>query len=82
MTVPTNDTEGRSNSGGFTGGRTVTGATWVGVGGGGGRREGEKIGRSRVLDNSVSGSPHNGFPAVAGCPASAAMAPQRDARQQ
>src|SRR5262249_60971804 len=73
ITVPTNDTAGRSTSGGLTGGRTVTGATDVGVDGG--RREAEKIGRSRVLDSSVSGSFHNGFPAGAGGSAAAAMAP-------
>src|SRR5262249_3768977 len=40
----------------------------------GGRREAEKIGRSRVIDNSVTGSFHNGFPAGTGGSAAAATA--------
>jgi len=36
------------------------------VAGGGGRREGEKTGRSRVIDNCLSGSAQSGFPADGG----------------
>src|SRR5215831_12969568 len=68
--VPSNVIGGRSGS--FGGGaRTATGATKVGVAGGGGRREGEKIGRSRVIDNCLSGSAQSGFPAGGGLSAAA-----------
>src|SRR6266436_10020699 len=64
--VPSNVIEGRSGSAGFGGDRTATGATEVGVAGGGGRRESEKIGRSRVINNCLSGSAQSGFPADGG----------------
>src|SRR5215471_17740643 len=69
--VPSNVIVGRSGSTGFGGVRTATGATKVGVAGGGGRREGEKIGRSRVIDNCLSGSAQSGFPAGGGLSAAA-----------
>jgi hypothetical protein len=63
--VPTNASCGRSTRGGFGGGdgfATATGAT----AGGGGRREAEKIGRSRVFDNVASGIAHSGL-ALSAC---------------
>src|SRR5579871_1354320 len=62
MIVPSSDTVGFSGSADLTGCRTATGATRACAGGGGGRRDGEKIGRSRVIDNCLSGSAHSGFP--------------------
>ena len=59
-TVPTN------TSGGFSGSAGLAGSTGLAMTGGaatiGGRREGEKIGRSRVIDNLDSGMAKTGLP--------------------
>jgi hypothetical protein len=36
------------------------------TGGGGGRRDGEKMGRSRVAEKEVNGKDHSGLPPIAG----------------
>src|SRR6516225_3641240 len=57
---------------GSCGGSTGTeAATSVGAGG---RREGEKMGRSRVADNELSGIPQRGFPVCGRFGVSAARA--------
>src|SRR6516225_11473776 len=58
--VPTSDSCGRSTRGGIGGGGSF--ATGIATtAGGGGRRDGEKIGRSRVPDRLVSGISHSGL---------------------
>src|SRR5580704_17714993 len=88
--VPTSESCGRSGGfGACTGTATTTAAGATAVGGG--RREAEKIGRSRVADSCLRGIPHNGLafgccPACAtsgccageGCGPSAAAAPISD----
>jgi hypothetical protein len=63
--VPSSANDGCSGGGG--GGGAATGGTngRLATIGGGGRREGEKIGRSRVLANCFNGIAHNGFPLAA-----------------
>jgi hypothetical protein len=65
-TVPIKESCGRSGSFGF--GATAAGfATGIeATGGAGGRRDDEKIGRSRVPGNAVNGIAHNGLPRSAG----------------
>ena len=58
--VPTRLSCGRSGSLGF-GTAIALGATTGATAGAGGRREGEKIGRSRVTCNCASGMAHNGL---------------------
>src|ERR1700761_6029356 len=53
------------------GGRTTTGSALDATGAG--RRDGEKIGRSRVPDNLASGTPHSGL-ALVGCGGAAGCA--------
>jgi hypothetical protein len=64
--VPINESGGRSGSFGF--GTTAAGfATGIkATAAAGGRRDDEKIGRSRVPDNAVNGIAHNGLPRSAG----------------
>src|SRR5581483_1060715 len=58
--VPTRETCGRSGSLGF--GTTIAfGTTAVVTGGAGGRRDGRKIGRSRVVENCLSGMAQSGL---------------------
>src|ERR1700726_1709300 len=58
--VPTKESGGRSGSRGL--GTAATFGTAAGAtAGAGGRRDDEKIGRSRVPDNAVSGMAHNGL---------------------
>jgi hypothetical protein len=64
MTVPTSDNCGCSIRGDFGGGGALTTATGTSLGGGG-RRDGEKIGRSRVFDKVVSGMAHSGLALMA-----------------
>jgi len=59
-TVPTNAKGGRSTRGGDGGGADGA-ATVTGICAGGGRRDGEKIGRSRVLDSVASGIAQSGL---------------------
>ena len=61
MTVPTSESSGLCGPAGFGG--TLTGAAAGGptTADVSGRREGEKIGRSRVLDNCLSGMAHSGL---------------------
>src|SRR5262245_18302353 len=58
--VPTSDSCGRSGSRRFDGGGATT-AGWAATALGGGRREGEKIGRSLVTVNLVNGIAHSGL---------------------
>src|SRR5882757_8480622 len=58
--VPTKDNGGGSISF-LRGGGGLTGVGSAATASGGGRREGENIGRSRVPDNCVSGTPHSGL---------------------
>jgi hypothetical protein len=61
ITVPSSTSGGRSASGGGVGlGGEAVGAAITG--GGGGRRDGEKIGRSRVADKALNGTAHKGLP--------------------
>src|SRR6516165_10834341 len=60
MTVPTSDNCGRSTPRSL-GGAGSASATATGADAGGGLRDAEKIGRSRVFDNVVSGMPHSGL---------------------
>src|SRR5689334_19156614 len=64
-TVPTNVSGGRSTRGGGGGGAGGTAAA-TGVCRGGGLRDGEKIGRSRVFDRLASGIAQSGLAASAG----------------
>src|ERR1700761_8343956 len=64
--VPTSDSDGGSICT-LPGGGGLTGAGLSATATGGGRREGEKIGRSRVPDNCVSGTPHSGLALSACC---------------
>ena len=67
-TVPTSESRGRSGSrgggGGGAGRACTTGA--AATGGAGGRRDAEKIGRSRVTVSELSGTAHKGLPARTG----------------
>jgi len=69
--VPTKESFGRSGSFGFgaTAAGFTTGAKAIA---GGGRRDDEKMGRSRVPDNAVSGMAHNGLLALCARPCIAA----------
>src|ERR1700686_5287802 len=58
--VPTKESGGRSGSRGL-GAAATFGTTAGATAGAGGRRDDEKIGRSRVPDNAVSGMAHNGL---------------------
>src|SRR6266478_1542372 len=64
--VPIRESCGRSCCFGACTGRLVAAAV-TGSAAGGGRRDGEKIGRSRVADSCLSGIPHSGLP-LGGCP--------------
>src|SRR5579862_8888509 len=68
--VPTSDNGGCSGSFGL--GTTTFATVTVDGGGAGGRRDGRKIGRSRVTVNCLSGIPHSGLAlsgrSVAGTP--------------
>src|SRR5579871_847975 len=59
-TVPTSESSGRSMRGGFGGGDRSCN-TGAATAGGGGRRDGEKIGLSRVLDKLLSGVSQSGL---------------------
>src|SRR5215510_14217111 len=63
LTVPTSEScsSGSGGRGGFGG---AFGTDAVTAGGGGGRRDGEKIGRSRVFDNVASGIAQSGLPLI------------------
>src|SRR5258706_14428664 len=58
--VPTKESGGRSGSFGLDTAATFGTAAGA-TAGGGGRRDDEKIGRSRVPDNAVRGMAHNGL---------------------
>src|ERR1700716_2323076 len=58
--VPTKESGGRSGSFGLDPAATFGTAAGA-TAGGGGRRDDEKIGRSRVPDNAVRGIAHNGL---------------------
>src|SRR6202035_4495475 len=65
--VPTKESGGRSGSRGL--GTAATFGTAAGAtAGAGGRRDDEKIGRSRVSDNAASGMAHNGLLALGARP--------------
>ena len=68
VTMPSSRSAGRCASG--TGGGGVS--TRAAASAGGGRRDGKKIGRSRVAVNDSRGIPQRGFPLIDGCAVGAA----------
>src|SRR5580692_5190628 len=58
--VPTRESCGCSGSFGF-GGATTFATVTIDAAGAGGRRDGKKIGRSRVTENCLSGIAHSGL---------------------
>jgi hypothetical protein len=72
VAVPTRVKGGRSGSGGGGGGASATSAG--GAGGAEGRREAEKIGRSRVAESAEMGIPQSGLPPAGDGPGFAYLA--------
>src|SRR3984893_532088 len=70
IAVPTSVRSGCSGSAGLGGGGAAI-TRWATTGAMGGRRDAEKIGRSRVASSALIGIPHSGLPPSAGCPAPA-----------
>src|SRR3984893_14371870 len=73
IAVPTSVRSGCSGSAGLGGGGAAV-TRWATTGGMGGRRDAEKIGRSRVASSALIGTPHNGLPPGGGCRAPASFA--------
>src|ERR1700730_11415117 len=72
IAVPTSVRSGCSGSAGLGGGRAAA-TRWATTGGMGGRRDAEKIGRSRVASSAPMEIPHSGLPPGGGCRAPASL---------